>query len=667
MTQILPILVPAAKLSKSPSNVRKTTDALADAQLEANIAERGVIQNLIGVPAARKKGQYRITAGGRRLDAVHRLIEKGVFAGDYQVPVLILADAGDAIEISFAENFFKLAMNPAEACRAFQDIIETEGKSPADIAKRFGLTERFVLGRLRLACLAEPVFEALRDGEITLDVASAYASTGDVERQATIFGQLGQSYYRDNVGEIRRQLASFSYRASDPKAILVGRDAYLAEGGRIESDLFSDAESEAWLDTHIVDRLAQDALIRAAVDVRDRDGFADVRIVTATHVPYMETYDLEPLRGEPVPLTDAEEARQSELQSEIAEIEAQAGDDELSEDEENRLTMLEAELSAIADKTPIVTDEQKAQAIAYVVIGPDGQPRVHEQLYVAPVEADELDTTEDDDGEAETADEAAPTKPGISQRLADELAMMKTELLAVHVAGDPQFALDLGTFIMAEVATRAYGVWAIPSDLRANAPAPRVSGFDSGTAAAAQMAALHEGLDRSWTNPGTIEERYDAFCALPAEARAAWLGWLVARTLHAVPAGVAGLSFVDLLGQKLEIDVASWWRPTARTYFDRITKPSILALFEDIGGAELRQRYGASKKHDLAASAEKLFAGEITIEADVKARALAWLPAEMRFDHDVPEPVPTGSSPAVDADVVPDDASLANPPLADAA
>jgi len=153
MTQ-LPILVPASRLTKSPTNVRKSIDAAADAQLQANIAERGIIQNLVGVPVARKKGHYRITAGGRRLDCVHRLVEAGVLDADYSVPVLVLADASDAIEISLSENFFRLAMTPAEACRAFQDIIETEGKSPADVAKRFGLTERFVLGRLRLASLA---------------------------------------------------------------------------------------------------------------------------------------------------------------------------------------------------------------------------------------------------------------------------------------------------------------------------------------------------------------------------------------------------------------------------------------------------------------------------------------------------------------------------------
>lgn len=66
----LPILVLASKLTKSPTNVRKTSDPSADAQLEANIAQRGILQNLVGVPIARKKGHYRITAGGRRLDAV---------------------------------------------------------------------------------------------------------------------------------------------------------------------------------------------------------------------------------------------------------------------------------------------------------------------------------------------------------------------------------------------------------------------------------------------------------------------------------------------------------------------------------------------------------------------------------------------------------------------
>src|SRR3546814_18787200 len=73
------------------------------------------------------------------------------------------------------------------------------------------------------------------------------------------------------------------------------------------------------------------------------------------------------------------------------------------------------------------------------------------------------------------------------------------------------------------------------------------------------------------------------------DARAAWLGWAIARTIHAVPANCTGSTFIDHLGQKLDIDVAAWWRPTAKNYFKRLTKGSIIHLFEEIGRSEERR------------------------------------------------------------------------------
>src|SRR3546814_7987495 len=105
-------------------------------------------------------------------------------------------------------------MSAADECTAYNNMVAKEGKTPAQVAVRFGKSERFVLGRVRLADLAEPVFEALRLGEITLDIEMAYASTSDIARQASVFEQLGHGYYRPNVGEIRRQLASGGYRGS---------------------------------------------------------------------------------------------------------------------------------------------------------------------------------------------------------------------------------------------------------------------------------------------------------------------------------------------------------------------------------------------------------------------------------------------------------------------
>jgi len=51
------IQVPASKLSIAPSNVRRRTDPVADSELKASILARGIIQNLIGLPVARKKGE----------------------------------------------------------------------------------------------------------------------------------------------------------------------------------------------------------------------------------------------------------------------------------------------------------------------------------------------------------------------------------------------------------------------------------------------------------------------------------------------------------------------------------------------------------------------------------------------------------------------------------
>src|SRR3546814_17324463 len=128
MTQ-LPILVAAANLAKSPSNVRTVGDPVADAQLEANIAVKGVRQNLIGVHVSRRKGHYRIIAGGRRLDAVHPLLEKGVFAPVVQLVFLLLCNPIDATSPLLHEHFFNPSMNTAIPYRHFTDYTVREKKN----------------------------------------------------------------------------------------------------------------------------------------------------------------------------------------------------------------------------------------------------------------------------------------------------------------------------------------------------------------------------------------------------------------------------------------------------------------------------------------------------------------------------------------------------------
>ncbi len=112
--------------------------------------------------------------------------------------------------------------------------------------------------------------------------------------------------------------------------------------------------------------------------------------------------------------------------------------------------------------------------------------------------------------------------------------------------------------------------------------------------------------------------------------------------MAAVPAGDKGETLVDRLGAKLEIDVAG---PTAINYFDRISKRAILAHREAIGGKALASRYDASKKHDLASSAEKIFAGSLPVEPEFCDAALAWIPDVMRFSHAIEASDPVEHTP----------------------
>src|SRR3546814_1454400 len=101
-----------------------------------------------------------------------------------------------------------------------------------------------------------------------------------------------------------------------------------------------------------------------------------------------------------LPISAEEEARCAEIEAEMNMIaeSADESDDGITEDEEQRYRELESELSGIQNRPAVLTDDQKAAALAFLVIGEDGQPRVHHQAYMVPTEADE-DIDGDDDSD----------------------------------------------------------------------------------------------------------------------------------------------------------------------------------------------------------------------------------------------------------------------------
>ena len=627
--------IPLNKLVASPRNVRRGTDEQADLQLKADIEARGLLQNLVVTEAKKPRGSFAVEAGGRRLGALKRLADEGVLAKTHEVCCLVLESGPAAQEASLAENFQRLSMNPADECLAFSALIE-QGSDVEGIARRFGLTVRFVEGRLRLANLAPVVFQALGAGEISLDVAKAYAATPDRERQEYVFEQMSRGYGAAHPDSVRRMMTQATVSATDRRALFVGEEAYVAAGGRVERDLFSDESGARWLDIAILERLACEKMDAAAAAVAGETGLGFVRPTLDSWIGHSQTEGLRRVPVEAQPLSEEEEAEVERLDGEIEELVEQLEHDELSEEErevaESKIRTLGARLEEIADKPPAIDQALKPDLGVFLVLDELGRPRLDTSYYAELSPAGE-EGGSDDDG-ATVGREAAPAKGGgMSQRLVDELAMQRRDILAVHVAADPGFALDLAIFLMID-REAGYSSEKSGSSLIAASPSNPVLDFKTPDAAATiARGEAAEALDRSWAEGATRAERFDAFRALGEESRAVWLGHAVAKTLEAslnLP-GERHCAFHDHLGRLLAIDVARWWRPAGATFFDRVPKSVTLAALGEIGGEALAGRYAKAKKTELAQACERIFAGDFIAEVEVKEAALAWLPEAMRF------------------------------------
>ncbi len=625
------------KLVPSPRNVRRRIDEQADLELKADIEARGLLQNLVVTSAGKPKSCFAVEAGERRRRALQSLAEEGKLAKDFEVCCLVVEGASAGREASLAENFQRLSMNPADECLAFRQLIE-QGSDVEGVARRFGLTVRFVEGRLRLAGLAPVVFEALGAGEISLDVAKAYAATPDQERQALVFEQMSNGYGAAHPDSIRRMMTQATASATDRRARLVGEEAYVAAGGRIERDLFADDSATRWLDIAILERLACEKMETLAAETAAAAGLGWVRPTLDHWLGGAQTAGLRRVPIETPPLTDEESASVDELEAQIEELALGFEDEEMSEEArdeaEAKIRGLSDRIDAIVNKPPVIDDELKPRIGAFLMLDEHGRPRLGPGFY-AEIPADGEEADADDPGVGGAAGPVAkPGKAaGLSQRLVDELSMQRRDILAVHVAADPGLALDLAIFLMID---REAGYSGEKSGSSLTAMPPSNPAFDFKTPDAAATIAREqakEALDRSWTEGATRAERFDAFRALADEDRAAWLGHAVAKTLEAslhLP-GERACAFHDHLGQLLGIDVAPWWRPTGANYFDRVPKSVTLAALEEIGGSALAGRYAKAKKAELAQSCERMFSGDFIAEVEVKEAALAWVPQAMRF------------------------------------
>lgn len=521
-------------------------------------------------------------------------------------------------------------MSPADECSGYRAIID-KGANEDDVARRFGVTVRHVQGRLRLADLAEPIFIALAEGKITLDVAKAYGSTSDRDAQLAAWNNFNGSWQGDQSHTIRRYVTDSAVEATSAIAQLVGEADYLAAGGRIERDLFAGDGEGQWLDRPIAEGLARGKLEEAAGAIMQLGTLGWVRVVLAQHILHTETEGLHEYYIRRAELSDDDQERMTAIEARLQAIEEEiedAADHDVVLRLEAENEALDAEHTEIDKRSYVIPEDERPNVGTFLVLSSDGTPKVSHRYFStkAPKRATSAPTV------AEGGAEPAVIENAFPRSLEEHLAKDRRDILALHIAQDPGLALDLTIFRLARKFTghAAYndtGVMVTIGELfdPAGFPIAQTSAARDG------IEAIRSGLPCDWA---AAEASFDAFLAfreLDEADKAAWLAFAVSQSLQAsLATGDRANSFQSGLGALLEIETAEHWRPSAESFFDKIRKPQILSILGRLD-PELPGRYAGEKKTALSSAAAKLCAGETITTPEVKARALCWIPDAMAF------------------------------------
>ena len=676
--------LPLHSLIPSPQNVRKTpAEGAAFEQLKASIAAHGLLENLLVQPAkgnGEADGCHEVIAGARRLAALRVLAEDGAIAPDHPVPCHVIANGDNAAELSLVENTMRAAMHPADQVEAFAKIAR-DGGTVAEIAARFGVSERTVEQRLRLGNAAPELLEAYRAGELGLQSLQAFCATADAKLQLAVWEELKAQHSGPSIWQIRRLLTEGRIPATASIARFIGADAYETAGGALTRDLFAEEDDRGiWFDDPaLLRKLALERLEAAAEELRTKWSWAEARV----EVEWSDTARFARIRPKPGEPTEPETKEIEQLNARREELNELDGDDwtEEAEAELDRADARLDEIHAAVEARAVFRRKDMAMAGAIVTVGDDGNMRVIQGLVRPedlPAAADPADGPAD--GESASTNGAgtdahdpngfdghvrppalsrpdpvpdpeaeARKRVGIGIGLGDDLRAIRTSHIKAHLAENFEAAFDLCVFQMVRsIFQTGYRPHALDIKFSETADRPPMRRDDKDFA----EASLGEGMLRinraalplDWLQ---IEDDGDAFQmlrALPADRKQALFAACVARTVQGQLAfEPSARPELEATVARLDIDFAARYRPDADIFWNRLTKAKLLEVAAKTLGAEWASARAKSKKAVLVSSMARAFGADeeqaSNISAVARAAALKWTPPGF-------EPFDTGGAPA---------------------
>lgn len=586
------VSVALSDLIISPMNPRALAPEPGDIEfLAASIEACGLMQNLSGYADAEPPGKVEIVDGKRRLLALQHLAR--LTGTDPYVPVAVTHDRAQALAWAGAGNTQRRALHPVDEIRAYAQM-STSGADANAIARAFGVTERHVKQRLKLADLPAAVLEALKNGKLSLDQAQAFTVARSEDDAAAILHEVLNGRWTIGATEIRSKLTGQRIRSSDRRVVFVTLPAYEAMGGQLTRDLFSDS---AWIEDEPLLQRLFDAKLAAAAAEAAAEGWASVQVMESGQPDYNLSHGMTILQRVPGELSDADFA-------EYNDIAARAEQDVLSEADAARL----AELEWRADGD--YTDDDRAVGVLWLYVDFRGDLQRHGPYRPAP---------QDEGAEDDTIE--VTREKAISASMIADMHMIRIAALQQELSLSPDLALDLLAWQI-ETAARPW-----------EAPLAVTPSFQPIAVEKAEGYDLPPGLialDKREEKPVTAL----SFKAFRDQVRREG----PRRRNHILAVALArSLKTSDLapwLADLLQPNPRTWWTPTKSAYFARLPQSHLDAIWRQLAPEDSHVGFLSNPKADKVALLHKLFNDADYREAlgttrDQNTAIDEWLPPEM--------------------------------------
>lgn len=611
------INVPLHNLQLSPKNSRKHRSAAHIAATLDSLLAHGQLQNLVVTPSDAAE-KYLVDAGGTRLLALQLGVERGQVAADHPVRCLEVTEEM-ALEASTAENTIREAMHPADQFRAFRNMVEA-GKSTAEVAANFAVAESVVAQRLKLANVAQELFNLYEQGDMNLEQLQALALTDDHAAQMRAwFGTKGAAVeheWQRNSRELRKRITASEIPNSNALARLVGPESYEGAGGILRRDMFS--SDVFYADATLLESLAMVKVQEKAEQVR-AEGWAWVEPHLEMDYSDLSQYGSRGVPTHREPSTD-QKARLLEISSRKKQIEdllyPDNEGDELPDDEcavlHEEDDQLDAERDAIQESTATYSKEVLSSSGAIIYVSYNGTIEVS-RARLQPGQRSSIKGTQQ-------ANRDKPAKAELSADMRQRLEAHRAAAVRLHVAANPDIAVTL-LIVSLIKNVLSTGEPPVSRDFNITASNEHRGGDPLDKFTDLTASATRKALDdrvKGWCKriPGKSGDIYAFVDKLPADQRTELLALLTACTLRT--GSINGNSSATALHAQFGFNMADHWQPNAPSYITLVKKGLLADAVAEVAGKPAGEAVAAMKKDAAMAEAAKRLAGT------------GWLPKPLR-------------------------------------